>query len=142
MAQVLLGFGDPAEALRVRAALEVDGHTVTVARDFWQALGVLQSSRHPLVMVFGYEGDTIGDHVIEDADKVQALVAHFHALRRHAHVQVAWWQGPLPLPLQALAEVVVLETLPGPCDAAELCAAIHRAAARLVLAGCVGAAPH
>ena len=34
MAQVLLGFGDPSEALRVQSVLEVDGHTVTVAQDF------------------------------------------------------------------------------------------------------------
>ena len=138
MAHVLVAFGDRPEALRVQTLLEGDGQTVTVATEFWQALGLLRSSLHPLGVVFGYEGDDIGDDVTHDADKVHALVAHFHALHRHAYVQVAWWQGPLPPPLQALAEAVILETLPGPCDAAELCAAIHCAAARLALPGRLG----
>ncbi len=129
MTHVVVGIGDSSIRALVHEALEDQGHSVTVAKDFWQALGVLRSALHPLVVVYLYDA-SVGD-VVHDAAQVQALVAHFDELKRHAYVQISWWRRPLPSPLQPLAEQVLVEMLPGPFGLEDLLAAVNHALTRL-----------
>jgi hypothetical protein len=134
MAHVLVGMVDKWLSDLVDEVLTEEGHAVTVARRFWDALGVLRTSLHPLVVICVYDG-SMADVPFND-EQMAALVTNSAALRQHAYVQISWHSGQLPPRLQALAEqVACLGTIPGPFHLEPFIELVNTAAER------VGAAP-
>ncbi len=130
MAHVLDGVYDVAMRTMVAEMLEIEGHRVTVASDFWGGLGVLRSALHPVIGI--YAGDVWLNPLQEE--HLAALEANLETLRQHAYLQITWLAGPLPKRLERLERVAAqlhIETISPPFPVETLLQAVTRAAAHL-----------
>ncbi len=127
MAHVLIWHEEGAVRQIVRViVVEELGHTATVATSFWEALSVLCTALHPVVVV--YDGCLLYHLAPEE---VEALSAQRVALRQHQYVATSACFSPLPPRVQEVVAGLPTETLYMPWEVTDLMTAVNRASARL-----------